>query len=114
MNQYWALWLLGMSMMLAIKIGFYLHKTDPFKYSMPTKIAMFFGADPATFSKSVLNILAELAIGSWYVNRLPMPYMALGELPLDSMLSLFFGAASELAAPFFVGKIAGLFGKEGS
>lgn len=112
MNQYWAWWLLGMGLMLGIKIGFYLHKSDPFRYSFAVKILMFFGDGPKAVSKSVLGILAELAMGSVYVNRLPLPYGPLGELPLDSVLCIFLGAASELAAPWLVGKIAGMFGKE--
>ena len=108
MNQYWIWYLLGLGFILGIKFSFYMHKTDPFQ-SYIGKALGFFGADGMTFSKSVLCILAELALGSVYVNSLPMPYGMLGELPKDSILAVFFGAASEMVAPLAVDLVAGYF-----
>ena len=116
MNQYWFWWCLGMALILLPKLGVYLSRSDPFQYSFPVKTLMFFGGgtqdkfiDPAILSTSILSILAELALGSIYVNSLPVPYGYLGEMPKDSVLCVFFGAASEGIAPWFIKKLNGFF-----
>lgn len=109
MNQYAALWGLGMFTIWGIKFSFYMHRTDPMRYSFAVKALMFLGADGTTAAKSVLCLLSEMALGSVYVNSLPMPYGMLGELPKDSFLALFFGAASETVAPFLIDLIVSWF-----
>lgn len=102
MNQYWAAWLIGMFLILGFKFSFYMHKTDPFQYSYLVKILRFYGADWPTFSTSLLSFLAELAMGSVYVNSIPLPYGMLGELPKDFFLAMLFGGLSETLAPYLI------------
>jgi len=107
-NQYWVWYLIGMCSVLGIKVSFYMHKSDPFQPYLP-KIRDFFGSDSSTFTKSILCIFAELAIGSVYVNSLPMPYSSLGEMPKDTFLAIFFGGMSETLAPLLIGLVASRF-----
>jgi hypothetical protein len=99
----WTYWLIGMAIPLAIKLMFYMHKTDPFRYSFSIKLLQFFGKDGATLVKSVLSVLAELAIGSVYVNGYDVPLFGyLGQLPKDPFLAIFFGMLSETLAPLLI------------
>lgn len=115
MNRYWLWYFVGVALPYFIKLGNYLlRKTADHTVSLWRIIAEYMVGDVQVATTSVMTLGAEWVLGAIYVDKLPMPFMEVLDLPLHVASCFFLGAIAELIAPLIIRRVVGWFGPASS
>lgn len=116
-NFYWFAWGIGMAVPFLIKYANYmLQETGVIvakvpmtsivikdqRWGVPVATARFLFGDPKVATTTFISFTLELVFGAWYIDGLPLPYMADMVLPQHWVVALFLAAMMEVIAPIIV------------
>ena len=89
------------------KLGAHLYRSDSAGIGFNKAMMEFVFADAQASTTTVVTLSAELLIGAWYIDGLPMPYVADFELPQHWALCFFLALIAEMIAPVLVKGVVG-------
>lgn len=115
MNRWWVVYFLGVLAPMIFKYAYFMLNQPPVtehgKQSLLILTLKFFFNDPNAATKTVLTFAGEWLIGAMYVDRLPLPFGDMFEMPQHIALSFFLGAAAEMfIVPPLIGYFVNKFG----
>lgn len=101
-NVYWLAWGIGMAVPFVIKLMNHMLNTVPGQYSFTINLLRFMFLDVKVATTTFISFTLELVFGAWYIDGLPLPYMADFVLPSHWVMALFLAAILEVIAPILV------------
>jgi hypothetical protein len=95
-SRYWIAYIIGIALPFCLKYGNYMLKQNADgRYGLLTHTLRFLFDDVATATKTLINFGGELAFGVVWIDRLPLPFADLKDMPQHVFFCFFLGLIAE-------------------
>lgn len=117
MNRWWLFYAVGALLPFVVKYAYYMLQQESEnefgKRSFAILTLKFLFNDQAATMKTLLTVSGEWLIGAMYVDRLPLPFGDVFEMPQHIALSFFLGVIAEgFLVPPLIGAFVSKFGPQ--